>query len=179
MAIPQVNFQPGIILPQVVAPVATRSNIIPLFGCGAADQFDNAKGPRKVVIDAEKPGDEELGALQRWCLKAIAWYQKKTRFIDEKDGEQKNKLRCVCPYNPSCSTYTAEAIRINGAVLGVFIGGIRVLGKCNPIAIWYKTGKMDPGAGTIQDPVPNFRKDGFWNGLKQIFGGSKQKPAAA
>jgi hypothetical protein len=48
---------------------------------------------------------------------------------------------CGCRFSPTCSHYTAEAIRIHGALLGTALGAIRLV-KCTP---------LHPGGA---DPVP-------------------------
>ncbi len=108
---------------------------------------------QKPIIDADKPGDENLGFLQRKCLKAIAWYQKRTRYTDENNHQVKNKLGCTCPYGPSCSSYTAEAIRRHGAIKGILEGAYRIFFKCNPITIFLTQGTLKVAPASISDPV--------------------------
>ncbi|MBR5376534.1 MAG: membrane protein insertion efficiency factor YidD [Lachnospiraceae bacterium] len=47
--------------------------------------------------------------------------------------------RTKCPYIPSCSTYTEEAIRVHGTVKGLLLGLWRIL-RCNP----FSSGGYDP-----------------------------------
>ena len=49
---------------------------------------------------------------------------------------QKYLSKCACPYIPSCSEYTLEAILKHGFFIGVFLGLRRIL-KCHP---WCKGG---------------------------------------
>jgi putative membrane protein insertion efficiency factor len=66
----------------------------------------------------------------RWtALAAIAGYQ---RFVSPWLGPH-------CRFAPSCSTYTAEAIRRHGVATGVW-RGLRRLARCHP---WHPGG-CDP-----------------------------------
>lgn len=49
---------------------------------------------------------------------------------------QKYLSKCACPYIPSCSEYTLEAILKHGFFIGVFLGLRRIL-RCHP---WCKGG---------------------------------------
>ena len=49
---------------------------------------------------------------------------------------QKHLSLKACPYIPSCSEYTLEAILKHGFFIGVFLGVRRIL-RCNP---WCKGG---------------------------------------
>ena len=109
------------------------------------------------LVDAYDPQRDDnnprLGAFQRWCLKQIAGYQKNTRYRNE-NGEIKNNLGYVCPYDPSCSNYTAQAIREKGALIGIMMGIFRLM-RCNPCMMATRalfTGKI-PTNGSIPDPV--------------------------
>lgn len=61
--------------------------------------------------------------LKFLSIKLIRFYQ---RFLSRK----------ACPYTPSCSEYTLEAILKHGFFVGVLLGARRIL-KCNP---WTKGG---------------------------------------
>lgn len=37
-----------------------------------------------------------------------------------------------CRFNPSCSKYMIESIKIHGSLIGIYYGIIRIL-KCNPL----------------------------------------------
>lgn len=47
--------------------------------------------------------------------------------------------RCGCRFSPTCSHYAADAIRIHGAVRGLFLAVIRLV-KCTPL----HPGGLDP-----------------------------------
>lgn len=147
MALPAVQFsQPqGAPLKAVMPRGQKPAQTVLRFGC--ADHF--SKNPGNPLVDAYRPEDEKRSWLVRKCLKAIAWYQKTTRRPTQTGH---NRLGIVCPYYPSCSSYTAEAIRQHGAIGGILKGVYRLL-RCNPITVWFKTGKIRPGAGAIHDPV--------------------------
>ncbi len=101
------------------------------------------------LIDAWKPGDEQRPFLDQLALKAIAYYQDKTRI---QKGEP-NKLGCTCPYSPSCSTYGAESVRKNGAIIGSIKAAWRVA-RCNPITVGSIVGwNTKQENGMIPDPA--------------------------
>jgi putative membrane protein insertion efficiency factor len=50
-------------------------------------------------------------------------------------------LPATCRYNPSCSSYAIEALRVHGPIKGLFMGTRRIL-SCHP---W---------GGHGHDPVP-------------------------
>jgi len=50
-----------------------------------------------------------------------------------------------CRYQPTCSAYAIEAIRVHGAIKGGWLAGRRIL-RCHPIK-WL-------GGGSGHDPVP-------------------------
>jgi len=39
----------------------------------------------------------------------------------------------ICRFEPSCSSYTIEAIKSHGVIKGLLLGGWRVL-RCNPLS---------------------------------------------
>lgn len=134
------------------APLSTVSRT--RFGCQEHDSAQiSGHKDEPSLIDAYKPDDQNLSRLQQWCLKAIAWYQRVTRYRD-KDGNRKSRILITCPYNPSCSSYTAQAIREHGAVKGIMLGAKRIFLKCNPITIYRTQGTFKVSAGSIDDPVP-------------------------
>ena len=49
-----------------------------------------------------------------------------------------------CRFNPSCSKYMIESIKLHGSIIGVYYGMIRIL-KCNPI---FKGGNDFPKKNT-------------------------------
>lgn len=49
-----------------------------------------------------------------------------------------------CRFTPSCSVYTAEAIRVHGAIKGAWLGTVRIC-RCSP---W---------GGCGHDPVPEVK----------------------
>ena len=56
-----------------------------------------------------------------------------------------------CRYNPTCSQYAMEAIKIHGAFFGSFLAVFRIL-RCNPLT----RGGYDPV------PPKKFYKQGIW-----------------
>ncbi len=56
-----------------------------------------------------------------------------------------------CRYQPTCSEYFMDCIKLNGSLKGIFLGVKRIL-KCHPIKIL--------GGGSGFDPAPNHRKKG-------------------
>jgi len=69
--------------------------------------------------------------LKKICLKLISIYQFFSKFTPS-----------VCRFQPTCSTYTYQAIERFGAIKGIYLGIKRIL-KCHP---YYK--------GNLIDPVP-------------------------
>lgn len=70
--------------------------------------------------------------LQRWALRSIAWYQRTFRKVDD-SGHVHNTHGLCCRFHPSCSTYTAQAIKELGFLQGTYKGFVRTAIKCNPI----------------------------------------------
>lgn len=54
-----------------------------------------------------------------------------------------------CRYQPTCSEYFINCLKLHGNFKGVFLGTKRIL-KCHPIKIL--------GGGSGFDPVPNLKK---------------------
>ena len=48
-----------------------------------------------------------------------------------------------CRFEPSCSNYTIQAVRVHGPIIGLILAGFRIL-RCNPYG------------GEGYDPVPKF-----------------------
>ena len=63
-------------------------------------------------------------------------------------------LKC-CRFEPSCSAYTAEAIRTYGAFLGIILGAYRIL-RCQPLC----KGGFDPVPEKLNFKI-NLKK--YWN----------------
>ncbi len=61
------------------------------------------------------------------CMRLILFYQ---RHIS----------RHTCMFRPTCSQYTLECINNHGALIGIFLGILRIL-RCHP---WAKAGVYDP-----------------------------------
>jgi hypothetical protein len=149
----------------VVKPAATANAFAPVhFGCGAHDGGDSVqvrhKGKKdQPLITAYIPEkDGKRNALDRWCLKAIAGYQKVTRIWFRRSTEamgikSERKSLFACRFTPSCSEYTADAIRKYGAVKGCLKGAYRIFFKCNPFYVWWKSRQILPPAGSLQDPL--------------------------
>ena len=54
-----------------------------------------------------------------------------------------------CRYQPTCSEYFINCLKLHGSFKGIFLGAKRIL-KCHPIRIL--------GGGSGFDPVPNLKK---------------------
>ena len=54
-----------------------------------------------------------------------------------------------CRYQPTCSEYFADCLKLNGALKGFFLGIKRIL-RCHPIKIL--------GGSSGFDPSPNLKK---------------------
>ena len=54
-----------------------------------------------------------------------------------------------CRYQPTCSEYFMDCLKLNGTLKGSMLGIKRIL-KCHPIKVL--------GGGSGFDPVPNFKK---------------------
>jgi putative membrane protein insertion efficiency factor len=48
----------------------------------------------------------------------------------------------ICPFEPSCSEYTKQAVLDHGSIKGLYIGLCRVL-KCHPFSSSYKQAVKD------------------------------------
>ncbi len=80
-----------------------------------------------------------MNPLQFICLLMIRGYQLTlSPLLSLMFGDQ-------CRFTPSCSKYAAEAIRVHGAIRGVWLGTRRLL-RCNP---W--------SGCSGHDPVPQVR----------------------
>ncbi len=60
-----------------------------------------------------------------------------------------------CRYQPTCSEYFIDSLKINGNFKGLFLGLKRIL-RCHPIKFL--------GGGSGFDPVPNLKKRKKING---------------
>ena len=58
-------------------------------------------------------------------------------------------LPSSCRYQPTCSEYFVDSLKINGTLKGLFLGIKRIL-KCHPIKIL--------GGSSGFDPVPKLKK---------------------
>ena len=54
-----------------------------------------------------------------------------------------------CRYQPTCSEYFIDSVKLNGSLRGVYIGIKRIL-RCHPIKFL--------GGGSGFDPAPNLKK---------------------
>ena len=54
-----------------------------------------------------------------------------------------------CRYQPTCSEYFMDCLKLNGTLKGSMLGIKRIL-KCHPIKVL--------GGGSGFDPAPNFKK---------------------
>lgn len=139
------------------------------FGCfgekkQTPDNIDLSHGFTKdTMVTAWTPADEErfkkgkYSGLQKWCLKSIAWYQRNTRkWVDDGNGKGHIKRSVIsrCPYKPSCSEYTAEAIKEYGVPQGIWKGFCRINFRCNPFYIRWKYGTWTPEERSLDDPLP-------------------------
>ncbi len=69
----------------------------------------------------EENNNKKIGLLSLFMLGLIKLYQLLTP-----------TLRC-CRFIPSCSNYTAEAIKKHGPIWGVILGSYRIL-RCQPLS---------------------------------------------
>ena len=53
---------------------------------------------------------------------------------------QRKLSKHTCMYRPTCSQYTLECINNRGVLVGILLGGFRIL-RCHPFV---KPGKYDP-----------------------------------
>jgi putative component of membrane protein insertase Oxa1/YidC/SpoIIIJ protein YidD len=105
---------------------------------------------KSTLTDAWQSSDAHRSKLDRWCLKAIAWYQS-FRSMDANGKPYHKVFHCQC--TPSCSSYTADAIREYGAVKGCMKGFYRIFVTDNPLWIKWVFGKWNMGEGTLYDPA--------------------------
>ena len=54
-----------------------------------------------------------------------------------------------CRYQPTCSDYFVDCVKLNGSLKGILLGSKRIL-KCHPIKFL--------GGGSGFDPAPNNKK---------------------
>ena len=59
-------------------------------------------------------------------------------------------LPSSCRYQPTCSEYFIDSLKLNGVFRGLFLGIKRIL-RCHPIKFL--------GGNSGYDPVPNLKKD--------------------
>ncbi len=55
-----------------------------------------------------------------------------------------------CRYQPTCSQYFIDSLKLNGSIKGLILGIKRIL-KCHPIKLL--------GGGSGYDPAPNLKKE--------------------
>ena len=58
-------------------------------------------------------------------------------------------LLSSCRYQPTCSEYFVDCVKLNGSLKGILLGSKRIL-KCHPIKFL--------GGGSGFDPAPNLKK---------------------
>ena len=76
---------------------------------------------------------------------AIKWYQRSISPMRER----------TCRYEPTCSAYALEAIKIHGALKGTILASWRIL-RCNP---WSKGGvDFVPAKGAWPRPPMNYEE---------------------
>lgn len=73
-------------------------------------------------------GDASLGAGQRAAIAAIGLYRRFSRLFPRR-----------CRYEPTCSSYAAQAIERYGILRGLVLGAWRIM-RCNP----WSHGGFDP-----------------------------------
>lgn len=157
----QTTFNPAASLYGVPGKRAARLKNLPLSPTkGDLARFSGQQKSNPGVTAYRHEKDSQRSVLDQWCLKAIAWYQRSRRL--DKNGQPKKPGALLyklfgrsfgCPYDPSCSEYTADAIRKYGAVKGILKGAYRIFGKCNPITILLKHRVLTPEPRSIPDPV--------------------------
>ena len=86
---------------------------------------------RRTVADVRTPstGGARGGAARALPMAVIRLYQQLLSPL----------LPASCRYHPTCSQYTLEAIRIHGAMRGIWLGVRRIL-RCHP----FHRGGYDP-----------------------------------
>lgn len=89
---------------------------------------------KSILTGIEKSDftNPKYGWGQKAGLGFIALYQKLTRKFDA-DGNLKSKHGLCCRFDPSCSQYTAQAIKQHGLIKGGLKGAYRMTFECNPV----------------------------------------------
>jgi putative component of membrane protein insertase Oxa1/YidC/SpoIIIJ protein YidD len=143
------------------------------------------------AFNAEDPKDQALPWLKKRCLKAIDFYRMNTRgfnpnlptdtmsFFQRNVYEAKkllhqfvlDKVWSGCPFTPSCSEFTEDAIREFGPLKGIYLGAQRIFLRCNGIyplmrsirksgflpvmkALFQQLAKPTKGTKLFSDPLP-------------------------
>lgn len=83
-------------------------------------------------IEIKDFANPKYGIGQKAGLAFIALYQKLTRKFDA-EGNLKSKHGLCCRFDPSCSQYTAQAIKEKGLIKGGLMGAYRMTFECNPV----------------------------------------------
>jgi len=101
---------------------------------GTADKPVIAQKPQSILtgIELKDFANPKYGMGQKAGLAFIALYQKLTRKFDA-EGNLKSKHGLCCRFDPSCSNYTAQAIKEKGLIKGGLMGAYRMTFECNPV----------------------------------------------